>query len=78
MFAKYDRGKPEDVGILVLPAIRRHLRLDAGFFKKLHSIPVLLHGNLGKQKSFVVAVFHQQPMLTDLYFMHVEHASQRR
>jgi len=59
VLAEYHRGKHEDVGVLIFPAVGVHARLGAGFFQKLLSIPFFFHRHLRKQKAFVGAILHQ-------------------
>jgi hypothetical protein len=78
VLAKHNSSKQEDVGTLILPARRVHPRLDAGFFQKSGTIPSRFQGNLREQDTFKIAVLHQQPVLSDVDLLNIQHASQRR
>jgi len=78
LFAKYHRGKHEDVCVLILPAAGAHARFGAGFFQKLLSTPFFVHRYLRQQKALVPTVLHQQTVLANLDLSNVQHAPERR
>jgi len=75
--AEHDRGKHEDVRVLVLPATGSHTRFGAGFFQKLLPIPFFFHRHLRKQKAFVSVILHQQTVLADFDLSNVHDAPKR-
>jgi len=78
LFAEYNRGKHEDICVLILPAAGMHARFGAGFFQELLSIPFFLDRHLRKHKTLVRAVLHQQTVLANLDLPNVQHAPKGR
>ena len=64
--AEYYRGKRENIGIFILPAISLHPSFGASSLEELDPIPLLLHRHLREQDALVRTILHQQAVLAHL------------
>lgn len=78
MIAEDQRGEPENIRVVALPAVRGHARFDTRLSEKRHAVPVLFDWNLGQEKSFPIAVLHEQAVPAYIDLLNIEHARQRR
>jgi hypothetical protein len=76
MLFEYHGGKPENIGILVAPAVRRHSSLHARFLQKPNAVPMLFDRNLRQQNAFAAAIFDKKAMFTHTNLLNVHDSPQ--
>jgi len=78
MTAEYQRRKPKDIAVVVLPGVGRQAGFSACLLEKSDAIPVLLRRHLRQQQAFGIPIPDEQSVAPDANLPDVHHMAQRR
>jgi hypothetical protein len=73
--AEHQGGKAEEIGVGILPRMRREAGLVTNLLQERGAIPFFFAGNLRQQQTFVAARADQQPVLPDVDLLDIHHTA---